>query len=167
MPKQRPPLVGSVLLVVAAAAASLPKASGMEVVTCSMEMMTQQCTSVSTDEGTHLGSIAYGMIVFLFMMLTIYVLRWFSKRSEGRRTSSPRTHDASTQTETYEHYSNHELDAMLAERLNNPNFPLSYEGDTMLVRDYTRRGEYKSVGATYYGSAKAWFVLAGDSVRPF
>ncbi|MFM7981143.1 MAG: hypothetical protein ACKPKO_17685, partial [Candidatus Fonsibacter sp.] len=30
-----------------------------------------------------------------------------------------------------------------------------------------RRNEYKSAGATYIGEAKAWFVLAGDDVRPF
>ncbi|MFM7982168.1 MAG: hypothetical protein ACKPKO_22900, partial [Candidatus Fonsibacter sp.] len=74
----------------------------MEVATCSMDMMTQKCTSVSTDEGTHLGSIAYGMIALLFIMLTNYVLRWCSTRSEDRRNSFLRTHDASTQTETYE-----------------------------------------------------------------
>ncbi|MFM7986824.1 MAG: hypothetical protein ACKPKO_46675 [Candidatus Fonsibacter sp.] len=37
----------------------------------------------------------------------------------------------------------------------------------MLVREFNRRGEYKSAGATYNGYAKAWFVLAGDGVRPF
>ncbi|MFM7985615.1 MAG: hypothetical protein ACKPKO_40515 [Candidatus Fonsibacter sp.] len=37
----------------------------------------------------------------------------------------------------------------------------------MLVRDYNRRNEYKSAGATYIGEAKAWFVLVGDDVRPF
>ncbi|MFM7989149.1 MAG: hypothetical protein ACKPKO_58530, partial [Candidatus Fonsibacter sp.] len=117
MPKERPPLVGSVAL--AAAAASLPKASGMEVITCSMDMMTQQCTSVSTDEGTHLGNIAYGMFALLFVLIMAYVFRRFNKRSESLRTSSPRTQDASTQTETYEHLSNPELDAMIAQRLNN------------------------------------------------
>ncbi|MFM7983440.1 MAG: hypothetical protein ACKPKO_29360, partial [Candidatus Fonsibacter sp.] len=45
--------------------------------------------------------------------------------------------------------------------------PLTYEGDTQLVRDYHRRGEYKTAGATYNGSAKAWFVLAGEDRRPF
>ncbi|MFM7980400.1 MAG: hypothetical protein ACKPKO_13890, partial [Candidatus Fonsibacter sp.] len=43
IPKQRPPLVGSVALAAAAAAASLPQASGMEVITCSADGVTQQC----------------------------------------------------------------------------------------------------------------------------
>ncbi|MFM7978352.1 MAG: hypothetical protein ACKPKO_03470, partial [Candidatus Fonsibacter sp.] len=78
--------------------------------------------------------------------------------------------DASTQTDVYdcyENWTNQEIDDMLARRLNNPFFQLTNVGDTMLVRDYNRRSEYKSAGASYNGSAKAWFVLAGDDVRPF
>ncbi|MFM7981866.1 MAG: hypothetical protein ACKPKO_21360, partial [Candidatus Fonsibacter sp.] len=82
MPKGRPPLVGSVASAAAAAASSLPKASGMEVVMCTVDMVSQQCTSVSTDESTLLYYAIYVMIASLFAMIVFYVFRWNSKRKE-------------------------------------------------------------------------------------
>ncbi|MFM7981824.1 MAG: hypothetical protein ACKPKO_21150, partial [Candidatus Fonsibacter sp.] len=48
-PQQSPPLVGTIGLI-AAAAKAIPQTSGMELVSCSTDELSQQCMSVSTDD---------------------------------------------------------------------------------------------------------------------
>ncbi|MFM7990466.1 MAG: hypothetical protein ACKPKO_65225, partial [Candidatus Fonsibacter sp.] len=93
-------MVGSVALI-AVAAKAIPKASGMQIVSCSSDELFQQRVSVTTDGSTVFNWMLYFFFVLLFLMSSCNLFCRFFKKSK----QLPQFCNASTQTEGYEQFS--------------------------------------------------------------
>ncbi|MFM7980914.1 MAG: hypothetical protein ACKPKO_16505, partial [Candidatus Fonsibacter sp.] len=139
----------------------IPKAQGLEVVSCSANDTILQCVSVSTDEIINSWNFIFLILLVALIAFGFILLGYLCWQTRQVRDVI----DESTQTDGYNEMTNEELNVVIGHRLNNMSFPLSLDRDVTLRDNYHLRLEYKSAGALYDGTIRRWHIRAGSDLR--
>ena len=73
--------------------------------------------------------------------------------------------DVGVQTTTWQDYSSDALESEIAFRLSDDAFTMLHDVPVQLCPDYSKRHQYKLLGATYNGDAQRWSLLPGCDLR--
>ncbi|MFM7979724.1 MAG: hypothetical protein ACKPKO_10445, partial [Candidatus Fonsibacter sp.] len=104
------------------------------------------------------------VITILFMVTGFFYLLYcmFQDKTKLGRALC----DASTQTTSFGHLPNDQLDDTVASLLNSPFDPLTLDMDVLIKDNYNLRLEYKTAGAIYVGGMRRRRMRAGSDLRP-